>query len=203
MKNYMIDPTDTNRYFKIFFDYIRLLVDIPESDQAISRKYFTPLKVKKDTILLRAGQIPRYHYFIVSGFMRNYFIDEEGKEVITDINDGPRFFNSFNHYINQTPTNENLHCITDCELLRISWEDSAYTATISKKQLEYKMLILQESLENGKQRSIDLSSLTAEERYYKLMTNHPAILQNVPLKYIASYLGINAGSLSRIRNMSR
>ncbi|MEM6802233.1 MAG: cyclic nucleotide-binding domain-containing protein [Bacteroidota bacterium] len=195
----MPNERDIHRFFQVFFDYVRLLIDIPEGDQEICKRFFKPVFVKKDTILEKAGQVHNHLNFIVSGYMRNYHINEAGEEIVSDINDGPRFFASYNHYINRTPSHEYLHCITDCELLRISRDDSDLSAQLGQTQMEYNLLILQESLEEGKQRSIDFSTLSAEERYHKLAKNHPRIIQNIPLKYIASYIGINPGSLSRIR----
>jgi len=188
-----------NRHFQIFFDYVRLLVDIPDVDQEICRTYFKPSTVKKDTILAPSSKVPEYHNFIVSGYMRNYFVDEKGQEVTTDINDGPRFFTSYDSFIHRTVSKENLHCITDCELLQITRDEVDITAKIGVTQQDYTVQILQQQLEKNKQRAVDLTTLSAEQRYLKLLQNHPSILQNIPLKYIASYLGINPGSLSRIR----
>lgn len=195
----MISIKNTERYFTVMFDYVRLLHDIPQSDQDLCYKNFNAIFVKKDTILAEAGNVHKYHNFIVSGFMRNFYHDQEGEEITTDINSGPRFFTSFNHFIHRTPSNENLHCITDCEILRISRDDMENSAKISVTQNEYGMLILQQQLELRKQRIIELTTLSAEQRYLKLLNEKASIIQNVPLKYIASYLGINPGSLSRIR----
>jgi len=195
----MNDSKNTDRYFEVFFDYVRLLIDIPEADQEICRKFFKPVKVKKDTILAPAGTVHKHHNFIVSGFMRMYHYNENAQEVTTDINDGPRFFTSYHHFMERTVSNENIHCITDCELLQIEREDVEISAKLGTTQMDYSVKILQEHLQKDKQRMIDLATLSAEERYLKLIKNHPAIIQNIPLKYIASYLGINPGSLSRIR----
>ncbi len=181
------------------FDYVRILVDIPLGDQELCRKYFTPIFVKKGTILAKSGTVHSDHNFIVSGFMRNYYCDEDGQEVTTDINDGPRFFTSYNNFVHRTVSNDNLHCITDCELLQINRDDMDISAKLGETQLDYSMKILQQQLEGNRQRAVDLTMLSAEKRYLKLMNNHPLIIQNIPLKYIASYLGINPGSLSRIR----
>ncbi|MFK7775424.1 MAG: Crp/Fnr family transcriptional regulator [Saprospiraceae bacterium] len=199
----MINPQDIDRYFDVFFTYVRILVDIPEVDQEICRQYFKPIFVKKDTIIAGEGTIHNTHNFIVSGYMRKYHVNQEGQEITTDINDGPRFFTSYDHFAHRTISNENLCCITDCELLQIKRDDVDTTAQLGITQMDYSMQILQQQLEKNKQRIIDLTTLSAEQRYLKLMKNHPAILQNIPLKYIASYLGINPGSLSRIRKEIR
>lgn len=191
------DEVDT--LFNTFFDYIKLLTPIPASDQAYCRQLFTPIYASKNTLLERQDTVHKYHNFIVYGFIRNFYIDHDGNEITTDINDRPRFFTSYNHFIHQTVANENLHCITDCKLLRISIEDVLKAKTIGITSQEYSEKILQFYLESSKQRINDLINLTAKERYIKLLRNQPSILQNVPLIYIASFLGINPGSLSRIR----
>ncbi len=195
----MINSQKTEHYFDVLFTYVRLLVDIPKIDQDICREYFKPIVVKKDTLLETAGTVHGYHNFIVKGFMRIFHHDQNDVEITTNINDGPRFFTSYNHFVHRTISNENLHCITDCELLRIKRDDVDITSKLGITQDDYSMKVLQYHLERNKQRTIDLTTLTAEERYLKLMKNSPSILKNVPLKYIAAYLGINPGSLSRIR----
>lgn len=195
----MDDQKDLDRYFEVMFAHIRLLMDIPEVDQDICRQYFKPAFVKKGQILAESGTVHRHHNFIVSGYMRNCYLNEEGQEVTTDINDGPRFLTSFNHFIHGTVSNENIHCITDCELLRIDRDDMETSAKLSTTQMDYSMKVLHLQLEKDKQRAIALTTLSAEQRYLKLLNESPLIVQNIPLKYIASYLGINPGSLSRIR----
>lgn len=201
MDNYKIinEPSEVTRLFETFFNYVRMLIDIPESDQENCRQLFQPVFVKKDTILETEGTLHKYHNFIVSGHMRNFHHNEEGKEITTDINDGPGFFTSYNHFIYQTVSNENLQCVTDCEILRINREDVEKAANIGLTSKEYTEKALQYYMEQGRQRIIDLTTLTGKERYLKLMNKKPSIIQYVPLTHIASYLGLNAGSLSRIR----
>lgn len=192
-------PSEISSLFETFFDFIRQLVDISPSDQALCRQYFQPVFVKKGNLLETAGTIHNYHNFIVSGYMRNFYYDETGKEVTSDLNAGPRFFTSYSSFIHQTASNENLHCLSDCKLLRINREDNETITQAGKDSQLYLQKILQHQLETSRQRILDLNTLTAKERYLKLLQNQPAIIENVPINYIASYLGINPGSLSRIR----
>jgi len=186
-------------YYDTLFEYISRMVRLPEHDRESCRKTFSPLWVAKDTMLESAGKIPVYHNFIVSGYMRKFYINEKGEEVTVELNDGPRFFTSYHHFAMQTVSNEYLQCITDCELLRITKADADATAKTSSTQKDYTIRLFQQLLEEDKQRMNDLATLTAEQRYLKLMKCSSGIVQNVPLKYIASWLGIKAESLSRIR----
>ena len=186
-------------YYDALFEYISLIIDIPEHDRAGCRNTFKPLWVARDTMLEVAGKVPVHHNFIVSGFMRKFYINDKGEEVTVDLNNGPRFFTSYFPFVNQSISNEYLQCITDCEVLRITKADADSSSKTSITQKDYTIRLFEQILEEDKERMNDLATLTAEQRYVKLMKNSPAIIKNVPLKYIASYLGIKPESLSRIR----
>lgn len=186
-------------YYDTLFRYIEQIVMLPEHDREQCRQTFKPCFVRRDTLLEEAGKVHSYHNFIVSGFMRKFHIDDNGEEVTVDLNNGSRFFTSYYHYVNQTKSNEYLQCITDCELLRISKADADKTMQTSFTQKDYTIQLFHRIQEEYLERVNDFATLTAEQRYRKLIKNSPAIVQHVPLKYIASYLGIKPESLSRIR----
>jgi len=187
-------------YYTTLLEYISRVITLPDADQQSVRRSFKPVFVPRDTIIEKAGEVPGYHNFIVSGFMRNFHLDEDGNEITTDLNDSPRFFTSYFHFMNRTISNENLHCITDCELLRIGRYDVDATAERSFTQKDYTIRILQEHLQKDKDRINDMANLTAEARYAKFVRANPNIIRHVPLKYIASYLGITQRHLSRLRS---
>jgi len=186
-------------YYDTLFAYIGQIIELPEHDKTSCMETFHPLAVPKDTLLETAGRVPFYHNFIVSGYMRKYYINEKGEEVTNDLNNGPRFFTSYMHFVNQTASNEYLQCITDCELLRISKTDADRTAQTSYTQKDYTIRLFHQVQEEYRERIDDLANLTAEQRYLKFIRKSPNIIKHVPLKYIASYLGIKPESLSRIR----
>jgi CRP-like cAMP-binding protein len=188
-----------NHYYETMFDYVREILDIPESDQELCRKLFKPVFVAKDTIIEKAGTIHQYHNFIVSGFLRNFHTDIDGSEITNDLNEGSRFFTSYFHFMNRQISNENIQCITHCELLRISRDNVDIAANQGITQKDYTVQILNKRLEANKQRAFDMANLTGEERYHKFVKENPQIMQNVPLGYIASYLGITQRHLSRLR----
>lgn len=188
-----------NHYFDTLFNYVGQILEMPEHDKNQCREYFTPIQLPKDTILEKSGKVPKYHNFIVSGYMRNFHVNENGQEITVDLNDGPRFFSSYFHFMNQTVSDENIQCISDCELLRITFDDVEEMVKTSITQRDYSIRLFHQLMEEQKQRSNDMATLTAEQRYMKLIEKKPNIVKHVPLKYIASYLGIKPESLSRIR----
>jgi len=191
-----------DHFYEKMFDYVAEILVMPEHDKALCRQLFKPICVPKDTFIEKAGTVHQYHTFIVSGFMRNFHTDNNGNEITNDLNEGSRFFTSYFHFLNRQVSHENVQAITDCELLRISRYDVDRAANEGITQKDYTVQILNKRLEANKQRALDMANLTAEERYHKFATENPNIMQNVPLGYIASYLGITQRHLSRLRRIN-
>jgi CRP-like cAMP-binding protein len=174
-------------------------ITLSDHDQVLCKQYFEPVILPKNKIIEEEGKIPRYLYFIVSGFVRLFHYNENGDEVTTHINCPPGFITSYAHFINTTVSGENLECITDCTLLRITKADLDILTRESVKFKDFSIMVFQQSLTYNENRSKELATLSAEQRYRKLINEHAEIIHNVPLQYIASFLGMNSKSLSRIR----
>ena len=186
--------------FETLFTYIEEFLPLPEFNRQLCRNSFEPVRFPKGTIIQPAGKVPAFHNFVAAGFLRNYTLDEKGQEITLDLNDGPRFFTSYEHFVAQTVSPESIVCLTDCELLRVS---RAQVDVLMGQEdtviRDFSMMVLQQAWEGEKQRLEDRRKLTAVQRYQKFLVEHPQLLRHVPLQYIASYLGIQPESLSRIR----
>lgn len=174
-------------------------VTLTVTDKTLCEEYFEPVTVSKNSILEVEGKIPKHLYFIVSGFVRLFHINEQGNQITTHINCPPGFITSYFHFINQTYSPDNLECITECQLLRITKNNLDSIITKSGAFKDFSMWVFQQTTIYNDNRSKELATLTAEERYKKLILNYPSIIQNVPIQYIASFLGMKPESLSRIR----
>ena len=127
--------------------------------------------------------------------------DDNGDEITTQLSSPESFITSFLSYINQKKATDNLECITDCDLLRISRPKMLELIAASETFKNFSLIIFQEAITTTQSRANDLATLTAEIKYKKLLNEQPQLIQNIPLQYIASYLGIKPQSLSRIRNL--
>lgn len=192
-----------NHYYERLFDYVAEILVMPEADKELCRQLFKPVFVPKDAIIEKSESVHQNHTFIVSGFMRNFHVDSNGNEITNDLNEGSRFFTSYFHFMNRTVSNETVHTITDCELLQISRDDVDIAASQGITQKDYTVQLLNKRLEINKQRAFDMANLSAEERYSKFVKENPNIIRNVPLGYIASFLGITQRHLSRLRKEIR
>ncbi|ANF49144.1 cyclic nucleotide-binding protein [Chryseobacterium glaciei] len=178
---------------------ISLKVVLTDNDKELCKKYFEPVLFPKNRIIEHEDKIPKYLYFVVSGFMRLFYYNDLGDEVTTHINCPPGFLTSYTNFTSQTKSIENVECITACELLRITKIDLDFLIQNSLAFKDFSIWVFQQSITYNENRSKDLATLTAEQRYKKLTDNYPEIVHNVPLQYIASFLGMNPKSLSRIR----
>lgn len=174
-------------------------VSLTETDIDLCKACFEPVMFPKNRIVEEAGTVPRYLYFVVKGFMRLFHHNDNGDEVTTHINCPPGFLTSYFHFINQTKADENVECITECELLRITKADLDRLTDQSKAFKDFSIQIFQQSITYNEARSKELATLTAEQRYKRLIENYPGIIHHVPVQYIASFLGMKPESLSRIR----
>lgn len=160
---------------------------------------FEYIEIDKNELLLKENKISDKNYFLESGFVRSYTFASNGEEVTTNIFSAPCLVNDFLSFFKQQPTNENFQSLTACKLWRMSYQDVQINFhTIPEfRETGKLLLVINYGLLND--RMIGMIKDTAETRYLKLMEKHPDIFQNVPLKIIASYLGITDTSLSRIR----
>ena len=131
--------------------------------------------------------------------MRLFYYDENEEEQTTFLCSQSGFITSFSSFVNQTKATENVECITECELLKISHLDAKQLVEKSEFFKNLFLSIFEKSISLSSLRANDLAMLNGEQRYQKIMDQHPHFIQNIPLQYIASYLGIKPQSLSRIR----
>lgn len=178
---------------------IRQQLSITDKDAKLCTEYFEAVIFPKNSVIEEEGKVPKYLYYIVSGYLRLYHYNELGEEVTTHINCPPGFFTSYSNFISQQKSNEKVECITACELLRITKDDLDSLINESPGMKDFSIMVFQQSIGYNENRSRELATLSAEQRYRKLMAEQPDILQYVPIAQIASFLGMKPESLSRIR----
>jgi CRP-like cAMP-binding protein len=172
--------------------------NIDRFDRELIERLFEPINCKKNELLEKENEISTYLYFINSGFVRLYYF-QDGLEITSHINCPSGFITSFDSFVSNTKSNENVECITACELLRISKKNLEILYQNSSKWVDFGRIIYDQAIVYNEQRTKDIITLSAKQRYLKLLVQHPDIIQNIPLQYIASFIGIKPESLSRIR----
>jgi CRP-like cAMP-binding protein len=180
--------------FRLFIHNYTLLSN---EDWASIEKYLVRIEVKKDTIILEEGKVCRHLYFLESGLLR-FFILKNGNDITKYFTEIPYCFTSIKSFEAQIPATESIETLEDTILWAISAENvnTLFNLpswnTFTRKLIQEVQTFTDEILE-------DMQTETAENRYRKMLFDNDPLLQRVPLKHIASYLGIAPQSLSRIR----
>jgi CRP/FNR family transcriptional regulator, anaerobic regulatory protein len=181
------------------YTHIAQNLHLTEDLKQTIEQYFIPLQILKNTIIEEEGKVPQYLYFVNEGYMRSFYYDNQGDEATTYLATPEQYMASFLSLSQQKVSTENIETITDCSLLKISREDFLKIIEKYPDFREYSLQIFERAFSQMNQRANDLATLTAEQRYTQLIKTQGNILQNVPIQYIASFLGIKPQSLSRIR----
>jgi len=168
-----------------------------ESLDAIASR-FKPRTLKKGEYLLRSGTRCREMAYIESGYMRVFNV-VDGDEITIWIGSEGRFVTSMSSFVLEAPNHWNIQAVTDAGLQVIGKKDHLDLLDNEPKWLEFDNLLLARAFAMLEQRMLNQLHTTAGERYERLLEQDPEMFNHVPLQQIASLLGIQPETLSRLR----
>lgn len=154
---------------------------------------------KKGDYILKKGEIADGYLILESGLMRSFVHDYNWNDITTD------FFSDYEIVIEvlslfqRIPTQENIQALSECTCWKIEYDAFQELFHSIGGFSEWGRLWMTGRLFHFKQRSIEMVTVSAKDRYLGLIKEKPQIILQSPLKYIASYLGVTDTSFSRIR----
>lgn len=157
------------------------------------------LEYQKGDFLLQKGQIANEYYVVEEGLVRSYVHDFEGNEITTGFAGNHQVLIEVASIFSRTPTQENIQCLTNSRLWKIDYDRFQELFHLVPAIREWGRSWMSAELYRYKTRVTEMITLPATKRYLQLLAETPQIIQQAPLKLIASYLGITDTSLSRIR----
>ena len=157
-----------------------------------------PYECRKNTLITDFGTVERYFYFVFDGLIRGYFI-KDGMEYNMGFSYKGDFSGEYESFVNQRPAQFAMESLTDVVALRIS---HAKLMSMYQKHPEIERWgrLFNEMILSGL--GVFIRSIiadTAEERFQRLMSQSPHVIQLIPQKHLASYLGMTPETFSRIR----
>ena len=180
-------------------NYIQSILPMSSEKAKLIAEKFELVEIKNNTIVLAENKTPKATYILETGFIRSFTIDTNGNEITTNIFSPFCFVNDFLSFFKQKPSSENFESLTNCILWKMNYEDVQKNFHSIPEFREFGRMMLIMNYSNLKERMLGMIKNSAEQRYLNLMKQNPDILKNIPLKILASYLGITDTSLSRIR----
>jgi cAMP-binding proteins - catabolite gene activator and regulatory subunit of cAMP-dependent protein kinases len=185
--------------FELYFQEFKKKVHITEDEQELISKFLTIKKIRKKQYLLQEGDVCKCVAFVEKGAMRLYRVNEDGSEHIVVFALEGSFITDLYSFLTNEPTSYNIDAIEDSELVLISKPSSEQLRKLSSKYQEFIFQETSEAYIQLEKRVTSSISLNLEERYKELISNNPCIIQRVPQHMIASYMGLNPETLSRLR----
>ncbi|MUH34988.1 Crp/Fnr family transcriptional regulator [Zobellia amurskyensis] len=159
----------------------------------------TTKTVKKDTYLLRKDERCTHTFFVEKGLLRQYSIDDKGKEHVIAFAPENWFVTDRESSYFNSPSVYYIQALEDSQVVLI---DESFVQNLSEKIpsfIDFNTRLLHNHIRHLQKRVNELLSASAEERYLQFVKMYPDILLRVPQTMVASYLGITPESLSRVR----
>ena len=183
-----------------FVELFRQTFEFTEEEFALFLSYFTVKTITKKDYYLRAGECCHSKAYLNKGCARNFVLDEQGHERILFFAFEDWWLGDFDSYYSGKPGTNYIQLLEDSELLVISKENFQKAEKEISKLTQWYSFKMLRSASASRNRIEEMKTLSAEERYLKLIETQPHIFQRIPLQHIASYLNIEPQSLSRMRN---
>lgn len=155
--------------------------------------------ISKGTMLLQEGQRANSYYCIGSGLIRSFATNPSGKDITTGFTSRGQIAIEVASLFLGIPTEENFQTLSDCQVWKIPLVTFHELFNQIPAFASWGREWMSQALLTHKLRALRMITEPAKDRYLRLHQEQPELLQQVPLKYIASYLGITDTSLSRIR----
>ncbi len=155
---------------------------------------------KAKTILLSQGEICQYSYFVNSGVLRSFNINDNIVEHVLQFACKGWWIGDMYSLISQKPGNLFIEVLEDAELVLLSKENQEELYTEIPKLERFFRILIENSLVAHQERLMDNLSLSAEERFDKFCKRYPDLMQKIPQKQIASYIGVTPEFFSKMKS---
>mgnify|MGYP000737135682 CR=1 FL=1 len=181
--------------------YINTFLGIPKDKLAVMAELFKPENLKKGEFHTSAGDLCKKLSFIKSGHFRVFAL-KDGKEVTQWIASQNEFITELSSLVFDTPSRWNIQSLTECEIYTISKYDYDQIGLSVPEWKDLEKLFIAKCFATLEDRVFSFLSMSAEERYSQLIGYKKSLMNEVPLQYLASSLGMTPETLSRIRKKS-
>ncbi len=181
-----------------FKEYLKNYTQLPDDEWDLIRKDFRRIVFKKNEYILEEGTICKHFFFFEKGLVR-FCCNVDGEDVTKTFCIAPYCFTSKTSFRKLIPAHESIQALEESVVWQITYDQYKELEKINSWNIFMRKLIneIQEFMEN---RLLESKIFTAEKNYENLLIRYPSVIKKIPLKHLASFLGVAPQSLSRIRN---
>jgi CRP-like cAMP-binding protein len=186
---------DTSGIFAQFGRHITL----DEKEELFIRSVLIPARLKQGEFVETTGKVTSNFIYVNSGCLMTYFTDSDGSDHVIQFAMAGWWTGDLHSFTKEEPSIYSTRALADSEVFYLPKADMELVLQKFPKLERYFRILFQNSIVSHQHRLIQNLSVTADQRYENFSKRYPSLEQYVPLKYIASYLGITPEFLSKIR----
>lgn len=184
-------------YFDLFIEQFPLL---SLEAKNFTRSFITLERYKKKEFLYKCGEIQKEVGFVCQGLLRKYYINEKGSEIITGFISENGYATDYPSFLRQNPSKFYIQCLEPTIIVKMSYDKLQEAYRKHKGNEMYGRLVAEMVLTRETDRVESLLFENAEERYLNFTSKNKELTNRISLTHLASYLGVERQSLSRIRS---
>ena len=187
-----MEPTIALRQF------IQSAFPLKEKELNLLLEIWQPMECKRKVLMTAAGETERYLYFVLEGVQRAFFVGHGKQEATIVFTYAPSFSGVADSFLTQTPSLFFMETLTPSKFLRTTY---AQVSELMESHPDIRKMVLTMTsfiLKGVLQRQAELQCFSAEEKFRALMKRSPHLLQLISHKYLASYLGIDPATFSKL-----
>ncbi|MCZ8229628.1 Crp/Fnr family transcriptional regulator [Flavobacterium sp.] len=175
-------------------------VALTPEEEALFLSKTTTQQHKSKSVLLHAGKVADSTYFVNSGILRSFNINDNIIEHVLHFACEDWWMGDMYSYISGKPGNLFIEVLEDAEIVTITKENHQKLYKAIPKLERFFRILAENSLVTHQERLMDNLSLTAEERYEKFCKKYPSLIHKLPQKHIASYIGVTPEFFSKMKS---
>jgi CRP-like cAMP-binding protein len=181
-------------------NHIKTYVSLSEDEILALNSLVQYRKIKKNQYLLHEGAVAAVSSYVVSGCLRTYITDNKGIEYILGFPTPGWWTGNLQNFYNDKPSQLNIQAILDTEILFFTKETKEKLFLSGAAFERYFRILTERSLIDFQARTLEILSLSAEERYWKFYNKYPDLMLKLPQKYVAGYIGVTPEFLSKMKS---
>jgi len=179
--------------------HIRRFIELNDNEVEILLKYIVNVDVEKKNHLLHEGQQCNHYYFVSKGCLRMYYLNANAEEQTTQFALEGWWISDYFSFLDNVPSEYNIQAIEKSEIIQISQESLNKLIKQIPLLQHYFYIILQRTAAANQKRLKNIYELSKEEIFNNFNLSFPEFIQRIPQYMLASYLGITAEYVSKLR----
>lgn len=193
--------TETDKIKQIYFDlFMEQFPSLGLEAQKFTRSFLTIENYKKKGFLHKSGEVQKELGYVCKGLLRKFYVNEKGNKIITGFSREKEYATDYPSFLRQKPSKYYIECLEPSVIVKLPYEKLQEAYRKHKGNEMYGRLVAERVIIRETDRVESLLFESAEERYLNFLDQNKDIINRISLTHLASYLGIERQSLSRIRS---